>query len=475
MATSVAPRRPDPVGPALAPRRDDPRPLAVQLADGLRQAATDGRLRPGDRLPSTRALARRLGLSRTVTAAAYDQLAAEGWLRSRHGSGTFVAAAPSGRTPVRADAGSGPVAAGELTTATIDLRPGRPWTEGIDPAAWRRAWRAAGHAAPGRQRRVAGLDSYRVAVAEHLLRHRGLVVADPEAPSGVLATAGTAAAIMELAASVLAPGDAVAVEEPGWSRAVRCLRAAGLEVVPVPVDVHGLVPDAVPPRVRAVVVTPSHQYPMGARMPAPRRLALADLARRHGWIVVEDDYDGELRFDAAPPPLLAALAPDVVVHLGTTSKILSPTLGAGWMVAPAAIAEQVIGRRAATSGALSDAGQAVLVELARSGDLSRHLRRVRRELSGRRHHVVDRLAAVGVTVPGDDAGAHVVVPLPTADDERRLVGRAAARGVAVPALAEHYVDPDRPGRRYGAVVGYSLEDAASTADALELLVELITR
>lgn len=453
--------------------RESPTPLAVQLAEELRAAAGDGRLRSGDRLPSTRALANQLKVSRTVTAAAYEQLHAEGWIAGRHGSGTYVTTEPPGS--VRAQPKRARSAA--ATRSATDLTPGSPWAGGIDRAAWRRAWRAAADVQPLPRPERAGVPAYRAAVAEHLLRHRGLRVRgeldDLGAQDGgeaVLATSGTSAAVAELAAAVLRPGYSVAVEEPGYQRAVGAMRAAGLRIVPAPVDEDGLLVDSVPASVRAVYCSPAHQYPLGGRMAAGRRVALVERARREGWLIIEDDYDGELRYDVAPLPLLAALAPDVVVHLGTTSKILTPTLGIGWMVAPPAVVSAVLAHRESVGTGPAPAGQLVLVELARHGDLGRHLRRLRREFSERRSLVVDTLLAGGVPVVGDEAGAHVVVLVESAEAERELMASALRRGLLLDGLARHHCG--RP-RWFGVALGYAACSRSQLRDALPVLVELL--
>ncbi len=440
------------------------RPLAVQLADALRRAATLGQVRGGDRLPSTRTLARHLQVSRTVTAAAYEQLHAEGWIVGRHGSGTYVTTMPpaGGRR-----AGPGPRTAPEPAAVEITLTPGSPWADGIDRAAWRRAWRAAADSAPASLPQRAGMPEYRAEVVEHLLRHRGLVVGEvPE--DSVLATGGTTAAVTELAATVLGPGDAVAVEEPGYQRAVGALRAFGIEVVPAPVDHAGIVVESIPDRVRAVYCSPAHQYPIGGRMPAERRVALVERARARDWLIIEDDYDGELRYDVAPLPVLASMAPDVVVHLGTTSKILTPTLGVGWMLGPPEVVTAVLEYRERTGTRPSPAGQRVLAEFARNGDLGRHLRRLRRELSRRRELVVGHLAESGVEVFGDKAGAHVVVGLPGAGEERDVVERAREHGLLLDGLERHHLGPQQ---WYGLALGYA---ACSRAD-LERTLPVLDR
>ncbi|TWH22831.1 GntR family transcriptional regulator/MocR family aminotransferase [Prauserella rugosa] len=436
-------------------------PLAVQLADALRESASSGHLRGGDRLPSTRALADRLGVSRTVTAAAYEQLHAEGWIVGKHGSGTYVTTSPPTARPEHRSA----AARDELPPGRLALLPGVPWAEGLDRSAWRRAWRAASDTPPAVYLSRTGLAEYREVIAEHLLRHRGLD-ADTES---VLATGGTTAAVVELAAAVLRPGDLVAVEEPGYQRAVQAFVRAGMRVVGVPIDGEGLRTDLVPPGARLVYCSPAHQYPMGCRMSASRRVELTELARRRDMLVVEDDYDGELRYDVAPLPLLASLAPDVVVHLGTTSKILTPTLGAGWMVAPPPVTQAVLEHRELTGTRPSPAGQHVVVELARHGDLGRHLRRLRRELSDRRTILVEAFARAGVRVLGDDAGAHLVVPLATAEGERETIAAGKRSGVLLDGLARHFASTPTA---HGVLVGYAGCSRTELAECVPTLVEL---
>ncbi|MGV9668700.1 MocR-like pyridoxine biosynthesis transcription factor PdxR [Nocardia niigatensis] len=439
-------------------------PLAVQVADGLRRAASSGALRGGDRLPSSRELAQRLGVSRTVVTAAYDQLHAEGWLDGRHGSGTYLTAAPA---PVGAQTG-GPERLDPLA-GLLDLGAGAPAIEAIDRAAWRRAWRAASDRMPLIRKDRSGETDYREAVAEHLLRHRGL-----GAGSGttVLATAGTSAAAGELAAALLRPGAVVAIEDPGYQRAAGAFRAAGMRTVPVPVDADGLRVELLPEDAGLVYCTPAHQFPLGARMPAARRVELIEFARRTGALVVEDDYDGELRYDTAPLPLLATLAPDVVVHLGTTSKILTPSLGVGWLVADPAVAAAVLAHREFTGTGPAPAGQQVVAELARHGDLARHLRRLRRDMPTRRALVVDALRGHGLRVRGDDAGSHVFVPLATPEQEDRAVAAARELGVYLDALGRHHLGARHT---FGIALGYAALPAAELPRAVGLAGSALAR
>ncbi|MFI7001776.1 PLP-dependent aminotransferase family protein [Nocardia sp. NPDC050175] len=442
-----------------------PEPLSVQVADGLRAAASNGLLRGGDRLPSSRSLAERLGVSRTVVAAAFDQLHAEGWISGKRGSGTYLTTAPPAAPPRTLHPhgmGDGP--------ALLDLQPGAPCVDAIDRPAWRRAWRAAADLPPLVRRDRAGEPEFRAAIIEHLLRHRGLGAGSETV---LLATAGTSSAVGELAAALLSPGDAVAIEDPGYQRAAGAFAAAGVKVLPVPVDAHGLRVDLLPPNIKAVFCTPAHQFPLGARLPAARRVELVEHARRAGLLIIEDDYDGELRYDTAPLPLLAAMAPDVVVHLGTTSKILSPSLGVGWLVAAPEIADTVIAHRQRTGTSPSPAGQQVFVSFAAHGDLARHLRRLRRALPPRRALMVTELRRRGLDVLGDDAGSHVVVPLASAEAEQRSVAAARAQGVELEPLARYHLGPQR--RHFGVTLGYTALSWPDLATAVPIAAACLAR
>ena len=340
--------------------REDGAPLTTQIAAQLREALADGRLAPGERLPSSRALAATLGVSRTVVTAAYTQLFAEGWLNGRHGSGTYVAAgAGSPSAAVAADPAS-PIAArlaaplrclpaappatasaGEPATGPgprrqpapglppVSLQPGIPWAEGIDQAAWRRAWREAGRQPLSPWPDPGGLPALRQALTGYLRRGRGIRCT----ASQILPTRGVSAGLRLAAAALLRPGDRVGVEEPGYPVARSVFAAHGARLVPCRVDAAGLVVEDLPADLRLVYTTPAHQYPLGGRLPVRRRQALVAWARATGALILEDDYDGEFRYDVAPLPTLFGLDPEAVIYLGTTSKTLTPALGAGWLVA----------------------------------------------------------------------------------------------------------------------------------------------
>ncbi|HEX9359788.1 MAG TPA: PLP-dependent aminotransferase family protein, partial [Streptosporangiaceae bacterium] len=312
-----------PVELAVAADRHEPLPLTGQIAAQLREALADGRLAAGERLPSTRALAASLGVSRTVVTAAYTQLFAEGWLEGRHGSGTYVApgaAGPPGRAPDPAlrPAGPGPgqrapavpalrpassrpassrpaspePASPPDGTAAVTLCPGIPWQAGIDPAAWRRAWRhAAGGALPAQPATPdpRGQGALREALTGYLRRSRGVCATADQ----ILVTRGVSAGLGLIASALLRPGDRVGVEEPGYQAARAVFASRGARLVPCRVDGDGLVVDELPDGLRLVYTTPAHQYPLGGRLPVPRRQALAAWARATGALILEDDYDGE--------------------------------------------------------------------------------------------------------------------------------------------------------------------------------------
>ncbi|MFV2196697.1 PLP-dependent aminotransferase family protein [Nocardiopsis sp. LOL_012] len=445
-------------------------PLTAQLANALRESMAGGLLPSGERLPSSRALAVRLGVSRTVVTEAYQQLYAEGWLEGRHGSGTFVAehtplpapapargaaAVPAGRRPSRGEA---------RDRDLVDLRPGAPWVLGIDRAAWRRAWRHAAEEPFGDDPDPRGLPRLRALLAEHLRRARGVRVG----PENVLVTRGTGNGLDLVAAALLGPGTRVGIEDPGYGRAYGVLGGRGAEVVPCPVDGEGIVTEGLPGDLAAVYTTPAHQYPLGGRLPVPRRERLLSWARESGAVVVEDDYDAEFRYDVAPLPALYGLDPERVVLLGTLSKTLTPDLGIGWLVAAPAVVERVAATRIRLSDRTSGPVQAATALLLERGDLDRHLRRMRLEYARRRALLVERL---GPYLTGDTAGLHVMVPL-SADAVGPVAAEAAERGVLVEDTA--HAGRGRP-RVHGLVLGYGSADRSRLRRACAVLADVLGR
>ncbi|WP_067793660.1 MocR-like pyridoxine biosynthesis transcription factor PdxR [Actinomadura formosensis] len=418
--------------------------MSAQLVGQLREAMGEGRLAAGERLPSSRALAGLLGVSRTVVTEAYEQLYAEGWLEGRHGSGTYVtegvAAAPTPRPQKTKTRPARRAAAPH----EIDLRPGLAWIGALDTPAWRRAWRLAAGMPPQQRQDPHGLPGLREALADYIRRSRG--VSCPA--DGLLITRGATNGLDLLAATVLRPGDRVGLEEPGYGRARAVLKGRGAELVPCPVDEHGLIVDGLPDDLRIVYATPSHQYPMGGVLPVPRRQALLAWARRTGTLIAEDDYDGEFRFDVAPLPALYGLDPEVVVYLGTTAKILTMDMGVGWLVGRPGLVGEVALRREELNDRTAAVPQDALRLLLERGDLDRYVRRMRAEYARRRAVVVRALD--GLALRGETAGLHLVVEVP-ASDARRISAEAAERGVLVETLERHHMGQNRAS---GLVIGY---------------------
>ncbi len=436
-------------------------PLSVQLGRQLRAAMNDGRVRAGERLPSSRALASALGVSRTVVTAAYEQLYAEGWLEGRHGSGTYVAdISPAGVTTSR---GRPPHRPAHTETAAVDLRPGIPWVGDLDTPAWRRAWRLAATVAPAARPDRRGLAGLRTSLVDYLRRSRGVSCPIER----VLVTRGATSGLDLLAATVLRPGDRVGVEEPGYPNAREVLEARGARVVPCPVDEDGLVVDALPGGLRLVYTTPSHQYPLGGRLPVPRRQALLAWARRNDALIAEDDYDSEFRYDVAPLPALYGMGPDHTIYLGTTAKTLTPGLGVGWLVARPDLVEAIVATRERLGDRTPVVPQEAVRGLIDRGDLDRHVRRMRAEYGRRRVAVV---AALGhLPLLGDTAGLHLVVGLP-AGTAHRVVERAAERGVLLSTLDDRYTGTPRV---HGLVLGYGGATVPQIRSGCSLVRELV--
>ncbi|HEX2313712.1 MAG TPA: PLP-dependent aminotransferase family protein, partial [Thermomonospora sp.] len=345
----------------------------------------------------------------------------------------------------------------------VDLRPGVPWVGDLDTPAWRRAWRRAASVAAADRSDPWGLPGLRAALCDHMRRTRG-VTCEPEQ---VVVTRGATNGLDMLAATVLRPGDRVGLEEPGYLRAHAVLASRGAQVVPCPVDEHGLVVEGLPDDLRLVYTTPSHQYPLGGVLPVPRRQALLAWARRTGALVVEDDYDGEFRYDVAPLPALYGLDPRTVVHLGTMSKRLAADIGVGWLAAAPELAAAVARRRRQLNDRTSPVPQEAVRLLLEDGDLDRHIRRMRAEYARRRALVVRELD--GLALRGDTAGLHLVVELP-GPLAQRVLRRARDEGVLLDSLERHHAGPPTV---TGLVIGYSTATVADLRHGLRLVRALI--
>ncbi|MFH8802788.1 PLP-dependent aminotransferase family protein [Streptomyces sp. NPDC017936] len=429
------------------------------LERALRDAVRDGRLAPGTRLPATRRLAVEAGVSRNTVKAAYDQLVAEGYLTARQGSGTRVASLPSPAAPA-------PEAAARAREPRHDLRPGSPDVGAFPAAAWLRALRRAIATAPslaydyGDPR---GRMELRTALSGYLGRARG-VIAPPER---IVVTSGY---VQGLALLTRVLGDArVAMEDPGLPFHREVVRRNGGHVVPVRVDERGM-------RTRdlgdvgAAVVTPAHQYPTGVTLHPERRRALTDWARAGGGLIVEDDYDGEFRYDRQPVGALQGMAPEQVVYLGTASKTLGPALRLGWMVLPPQLVDAVADAKLHSDHHTETIGQLALAELIDSHAYDRHVRACRLRYRRRRDLLLDRLGARR-GVRGIAAGLHALVEV---GDEEAVLERAAAEGLAVGRLGEHWHTREDGGRRLqGLVVGYGTPRERAYPEALEVLVKVL--
>ncbi|OQD53406.1 GntR family transcriptional regulator [Streptomyces phaeoluteigriseus] len=429
------------------------------LERALRDAVRGGRLAPGTRLPATRRLATEVGISRNTVKAAYDQLVAEGYLTARQGSGTRVAALPSAATEP-------PAVAARAREPRFDLRPGSPDVGAFPAAAWLRALRRAIATAPslaydyGDPR---GRTELRTALSGYLGRARG-VIAPPER---IVITSGYVQGLALLTRAL--EGAPVGMEDPGLPFHREVVRRNGGRVVPVPVDDRGVRPRELGD-LAAVVVTPAHQYPTGVTLHPERRRALTDWARARGALIVEDDYDGEFRYDRQPVGALQGMAPGHVAYLGTASKTLGPALRLGWMVLPPHLVDAVADAKLHSDHHTETIGQLALAELIDGHAYDRHVRACRLRYRRRRDLLLDRLGTRR-GVRGIAAGLHALVEV---RDEADVLERAAAEGLAVGRLGEHWhAREGAQGRPQGPVVGYGTPRERAYPEALEVLVKVL--
>lgn len=434
--------------------------LRARLEHALREAVCSGRLAPGTRLPSTRALCAQLGVSRGVAVDAYAQLAAEGYLHARRGAGTTVAAAAAPQPP-------SPTSAAETPAIRHDLSPFRPALAGFPRAAWTTSLTRVLRSVPDERLgypHPAGMPELRVTLAAYLGRVRG-VRADPEQ---IVVTAGLRQGI-DLLWSALASRGArrVAVEDPGWRGVRETASAAGLKLLPLAVDQDGLTVERLGEEdVDAVALAPAHQYPTGAVLSPARRAALLAWARDRDGLIVEDDYDAEYRYDRQPIGSLQGLAPQLVVYGGSTSKTLAPAVRLGWLVLPERLARPIVTIQRRRGGMPAPLQQLALVDLIERGELDRHLRRQRRRYKHQREELLAALASElpEVTVHGAAAGLYVVLHLPSHLDEHAVLAAARARGLALEGLG---------GPTPALVVGYANLNHAAVRPAVAALAASI--
>jgi GntR family transcriptional regulator/MocR family aminotransferase len=435
----------------------------AQLEDRLRELVRDGTLPAGTQLPSSRALADDLEVSRRLVVDAYAQLLAEGYLVARHGAGTYVAAT--------AGAGGDGPAPQAARRARFDFFPGAPDLASFPRALWLRALRDVLRTAPAHAFAypdVRGAPELRQALAGYLRRVRGLAVE----PSAIVICSGATQGLALLARAFVRLGHAsVAVEDPCLPPHRAVLSYAGLRVQAVPVDEHGLDPAAL--RAPAVLTTPAHQCPTGVVLAPARRAALVAWARNDGGIVIEDDYDAEFRYDRAPLGALQGLAPDRVVYLGTASKTLAPGLRLGWLVVPPTLLDAVVEAKLLDDLGSPSLDQLALARLIETAAYDRHLRAARRRNRARRDAL---LAAVARSLPearvsGISAGLHALVRLPRPVDAQRLLESAARRSVGVYPLSFHMMNPPR--ETDAVVLGYAGLTEPAIAEGIARLAEVL--
>jgi GntR family transcriptional regulator/MocR family aminotransferase len=454
----------------LSVSRDGTRTLGGQIEDQFRTAIRDGRLKPGARIPSTRDLARQIGVSRRIAVDAYAQLAAEGYLTLRQGARPHVSGAVAG--PQGAPEPAPPEPA--TTAYRYDFRPSVPDVSAFPRAAWGRSLRAALAEVTDAELAYSdprGAPILRAALAEYLGRVRG-VVADP---SRVLITSGyTQGLDVVLHALRMRGARRLAVEDPSDPEAEWSAERAGLGSTRIPVDGEGVRVDVLAASgADAVVLTPAHQHPTGVVLSPGRRADIVAWLRATGAIVIEDDYDAEFRYDRAAVGALQGLDPEHVVYAGSVSKTLAPALRLGWLVVPPGLVEPVAHQKLLADRGTARLEQVALADFLARGELDRHLRRMRARYRGRRDALVAALAQERpeASVRGIAAGLHATVELTAADDEQAIEREAAARRLALMTLRE--VRRVAPTDRATLLLGYAQLAEAAIPVAIRELADAV--
>ena len=457
------------LGPELLVRLDraTSEPLRVQLEQELRDAIRSGRLPAGERLPSSRALAAELGISRGLVLECYSQLQAEGFLTSRSGSSTRVAAnaLASAEVPAR------PAPPSRLA---VDFRAGVPDLTSFPRRDWAWALRGACLAATPAELDYGdprGVESLRAILANYLRRVRGTLAS----PDQIVICSGFAQGINLVLQSLADRGiGRVAIEDPGDDDYFMTGPRLGMQVIPIPIDERGIdVAALAASGVRAVILTPTHQFPTGIGLAPERRQALIAWANERDATIIEDDYDAEFRYDRAPVGALQGLAPERVALIGTASKSLAPTLRLAWVLCPSPMLEAVTAEKR-----LSDRGSPALEQLAlaamiESGRYDRHLRHMRRVYGARRDTLIGTLAAHAphVALHGLAAGFHAVADLSADADERAIVEQARERSIGLYGMATYRLSgqsgPPQVVLGFGNLTGPAIERGIRTiADLL---------
>ena len=439
--------------------------LHQQLEGEIREAIRAGRLEAGAVMPSSRALARDLDLSRGVVIEAYDQLVAEGYLVTRPGGTTRVADEAAQRKPSAAAPAATP-------GHRIDFRPGRPDVSEFPRSVWLRSLRRVLNEAPSE--RLGYLDGrgapeLREALAAYLDRVRGTCA---HADDFIIST-GFAQAFGLVVQVVHAMGARrLAVEDPSLVECRAVARSAGLEVIGIPVDGAGMqVEKLEESSADAVLVTPAHQMPTGAVLPPERRAALVDWAKRRSAMIVEDDYDAEYRYDRNPIGAIQGLAPDRVIYAGSASKTLAPGLRLGWLLVPPPMREALGAAKEAADRGSPTIEQLAFADFLLRGEFDRHLRRMRAIYRRRRDALLSALERQlpALRPVGASAGLHVLAWLPPHLDEREVIESAAARGLGVYGVGTYQMAPGPPGLLFG----YSSLSEAAIQEGVGLLASVL--
>lgn len=464
-------------------------PLHKQLYEELRMAILAGRLKPGERVPSTRALSQSLGVSRTTITQSYEQLLSEGYLRAATGSGTFVGCqAPDELLKSRPVEASRPAVARQEARREIELsrygasitdivpfeppepempisfKSGRPALEEFPLDLWRRLtlrhYRANDVSLLDYANGSQGYEPLREAIAGYLRRSRAVTC---EADQVVIVN-GSQQALDLIAKLLIDRGDPVAVEDPGYLSARRAFLAQGSELLPAPVDESGIIVDRLNSKtflktkgkLKLIYVTPSHQFPTGATLTLPRRLDLIAWAEKMGVMIVEDDYDSEFRYGSRPIPALQSLASgDLVIYTGTFSKALFPALRVGYLVAPAPLARVFARAKWLADRQTPMIEQRVLADFINEGHWERHLRRMRTLYDKRRQalvHALETHFGDRVTIMGENAGMHLMIRLSGKLSDDEVTRRARLAGVGLVSARLYYLGESR-GDEF--VLGYS--------------------
>jgi GntR family transcriptional regulator / MocR family aminotransferase len=438
--------------------------LRAALERTLREAIQSGALREGVRLPSSRALAHALSVSRGVVSDAYGQLEAQGFLVTRPRAAPMVAGVQRSETPRREEPEPPrPAPRYDLTPTTPDvtLFPLARWLA----AAQHVARRASSATLDYREPR--GEHALRTALADHLGRTRG-VIAEPEQ---IVVVQGTAQGVYLLLRVLLVRGASrVAVEDPSHTTQHERIRAFGFELIAQPVDNDGMAVAGLD--ADAVLVTPAHQFPLGSVLSGERRRDLLAWSRESGGLIIEDDYDAEFRYDREPVRALQGVAPEHVVQLGTVSKTLAPALRLGWLVAPPELADDAAREKRLLDDFSPALDQLTLAELLTRGDYDRHVRRARAVYRTRRDRLLTALAKQlpELTIQGVAAGVHVLLRLPPGVSDRTIAEAASRARIAVPPLSAYRI---RPGGDGGLVIGYGRLHEAAVNAATRTLAKVI--